>query len=113
MEGKERAVNAYGKNWSLIDFIKKCFVKNDKLKLLGKYNLNVKAATEPDLIQWMNLGVSDNVRLFLAFLNLLLTISIFVSVTGFILWLKNLQDKVSKEIPNFNTEKILTLEDAE
>lgn len=42
MEGKERILNAYGKDWSFIDFIKKCFVKDDKLKLLGQYNLNVK-----------------------------------------------------------------------
>ena len=41
--------------------------------MLGKYNLNVRAATEPDLIQWMKLGVPDNLRLFLAFLNFVLT----------------------------------------
>lgn len=52
-------------------------------------------------------------RFFLAVLNILLTICIFISVTGFILWLKNLQDQISKEIPNYSTEKVLTMEDAE
>ena len=99
MEGRARALNAYGRGWSFIDSVKQCCAKDDKLKLLGKYNLNVRAATEPDLIQWMNLGVPDNVRLFLAFLNFLLTAAIFISVTGVILWLKNLEDEISEEIP--------------
>ena len=112
MEGRARALNAYGRGWSFIDSVKQCCAKDDKLRLLGKYNLSVRAATEPDLIQWMNLGVPDNVRLFLAFLNFLLTAAIFISVTGVILWLKNLEDEISEEIPKALPGEF-TLKDAE
>ena len=81
--------------------------------MLGKYKLKVKKANEPDFINWMNLGVSDELRIVFAILNFFLTIAILISVLILILWLKNLEDEITKQIPIYATDKVLSQENAQ
>jgi len=83
---------------------------------MGKYKLEVKPATDADLIKWLNLGVSTTAKCFFGALNILVmsmivafnTIVVIYGLSG-----KNyFQESILQEVPIFTTDKPITLEQA-
>ena len=74
--------------------------------------LDVRSATDPDLIKWQNLGVSGNRRMCFGLLNFVITVLILVFTTYVVVYFNYFKQEVTESNPVLNTDDVITVEQA-